>query len=157
MREFGRHPNIERRASKQSWFDDHKWLHYDENLDAAYCFTCLETVKCNAISSKTMENAFITEGYTDWKHAKEKPTKSQPTGKGFYKHELSDCHREAVEMVITIPSKVKGSVDELFASPKVLNDQEKKSRNTENNCFKFPLSCTSRSSFARKLRQRNCK
>ena len=72
-----------------------------------------------------MENAFITEGYTDWKHAKENPTKSQPKGKRFYKHELSDCHREVVERVITIPSQVKGSVNQLFASPKVLNDQKK--------------------------------
>ena len=49
-----RHPKIERRAFHHSWFDDHKWLHYDENLDAAFCFTCLEAVKCNAISSKTL-------------------------------------------------------------------------------------------------------
>ena len=47
-------------------------------------------------------NAFITEGFTDWKHAKEKPSKNQPEGKGFYKHELSECRREAVERVITI-------------------------------------------------------
>ena len=53
-----------------------------------------------------------------------KPSNNQPKGKGFHKHELLECHREAVERVITIPSRVKGSVDELFASPKVLNEQE---------------------------------
>ena len=36
-----------------------------------------------------------------------------------------NCNREAGERVITIPSQVKGSVNELFASPKVLNEQEK--------------------------------
>ena len=125
MREFGRHRKIERHAFQHSWFDDHKWLHYDKNLDAAFCFTCLEAVKCNAISSKTLEKAFITEGFTDWKHVKEKPSKNQLKDKGIYKHKLSECHREAVERVITIPSQVEGSIDELFASPKVLNEQKK--------------------------------
>ena len=92
MKEFGRHPKIERRAFLHSWFDDHKRLHYDETPDATFCFTCLEAVKCNAISSKTLEKAFITEGFTDWKHVKEKPSKNQPEGKGFYKHEFSECH-----------------------------------------------------------------
>ena len=82
-------------------------------------------MKYNAISSKTLEKAFITEDFTDWKHAKEKPSKNQRKGKGFYNHELSECHIEAVERVITIPSQVKGSVDELFASPEVLNEQKK--------------------------------
>ena len=36
-----------------------------------------------------------------------------------------NCHREVVERVIRIPSQVEGSVNELFASPKVLNKQEK--------------------------------
>ena len=76
------------------------------------------------LSAKHWKKAFITERFTDWKHAKEKPCKNQRKGKGFYKHELSECHREAVERVITISSQVKGSIDEHFASPKVINEQE---------------------------------
>ena len=52
----------------------------------------------------------------DWKHALDK-------SKGFYKHQSSECHKEAMERCFTLPSEVLGEIDELFSSEKVMNEQ----------------------------------
>ena len=78
-------------------------------------FACYEK---NAISSKNVEKAFISTGYTDWKNALEKK-------KGFSKHQSSDSHKEATERRITAPAQVKGDVDQLFSSKKVLDEQKR--------------------------------
>ena len=52
-----------------SWFDHDEWktwLHYDQNKDAAFCFTCIKAVEQNLISSKNVEEAFICAGYKNW-------------------------------------------------------------------------------------------
>ena len=92
------------------------WLHYNESLDAAFCFVCMKAIRCNSISSANVENAFIRMGYRDWKYALDKR-------KGFYKHQSSECHKEAMERCFTIRSEVLEEINELFSSEKVMNEQ----------------------------------
>ena len=38
-REFG-NTLVMKRSFQRKWFDRWSWLHYEENLDLAFCFTC---------------------------------------------------------------------------------------------------------------------
>ena len=58
--------------------------------DAAFCFSCINAVSQNLITSSKIEQTFVTEGFQNWKKACEKNC-------GFYKHQQSDCHLEAAE------------------------------------------------------------
>ena len=49
------------------------------------------------LSSKKREAAFISKGYTYWKEATT----------ALKKHQTSDCHREAVEILIVLPQCTK--------------------------------------------------
>ena len=73
-------------------------LHYDEVKDVAFCHTCV-----TAARSKKLKNirsigdlAFIHRGYTNWRDV------SGKTGT-FCKHDCSSLHKQAVEMVYTVP------------------------------------------------------
>ena len=76
------------------WCQEHNWLHYDVGKDAAFCYLCM---KCECekkfLSSKKREPAFISKGYTYWKE----------TTTAFKKHQTSDFHHEAVEMLLVLP------------------------------------------------------
>ncbi len=43
-RSFGK-TKIVHRSFQNSWYNQWKWLHYDENGDKAYCFVCLKAVQ----------------------------------------------------------------------------------------------------------------
>ena len=61
------------------------------------------------ILSKKGEVAFTDMGFQNWKKALAKD-------KGFHKHELSECHREAAARLCNIPSSVTGDVCELIST-----------------------------------------
>lgn len=87
------------RPFQPSWFDDEDWktwLHYDQEKDAAFCFTCIKAVKDNLLSKRNAETAFISTGYKNWSDAATK-------GRGFDKHNRSESHREAHQRVHLIP------------------------------------------------------
>ena len=70
------------RPFRPSWFDHDEWktwLHYDQEKDAAFCFTCIKAVEQNLISSKNVGKAFISAGCKDWSDA-------ATSGRGFDKH-----------------------------------------------------------------------
>ena len=70
------------RPFRPSWFDHDEWqtwLHYDQEKDAAFCFTCIKAVEQNLISSKNVGKAFISVGCKDWSDA-------ATSGRGFDKH-----------------------------------------------------------------------
>ena len=83
----------EERSFRPEWYQEHNWLHYDVGKDAAFCYLCM---KCEHekkfLSSIKREPAFISKGYTYWKEATI----------AFKKHQSSDCHREAVEMLLVL-------------------------------------------------------
>ena len=89
------------RRFRPSWFDHDEWktyLHYDQEKDAALCFTCIKTVEQNLISSKNVEKAFISAGYKNWSDA-------ATSGRGFNKHNRSDAHTEAHQRLYIIPKQ----------------------------------------------------
>ena len=73
------------RRFKSSWYSEYKWLEYNGELDACFCFTC------TVFLPNPTETAFTKTGFRDWKHAKEK-------GKGFHQHQFSNDHLRAVEI-----------------------------------------------------------
>jgi len=62
------------RSFQANWFDLYPWLHYDEELQAAFCFTCVKAAETNSLSTQTLSqgDAFLRKGYQNWKHALEK-------------------------------------------------------------------------------------
>ena len=83
-----------KRSFQASWFANRTWLHYDETNDLAFCHVCLVTYKDGKLKSNTTDKAFIVNGYSNWKDA----------SVSFRKHESSNCHRESVLKVVTLPN-----------------------------------------------------
>ena len=70
------------RPFRPSRFDHDEWktwLYYNQEKDAAFCFTCINAVEKNLISSKNVGKAFISAGCKDWSDA-------ATSGRGFNKH-----------------------------------------------------------------------
>ena len=101
------------RSFQAAWFNTWSFLHYDEGKDLAYCHICVKGFKERKMKSSTRaDHAFVsfcygfplavtrspmllqvTKGFCSWKDAT----------RAFKKHQLSDCHREAVEVVVSLP------------------------------------------------------
>eukprot|EP00731_Ephydatia_muelleri_P033418 Em0029g24a len=82
------------RSFQAAWFKAWSFLHYDEGKDLAYCHICVKGFKERKMkSSIRADPAFVTKGFCTWKDAT----------RAFKKHQLSDCHREAVEVVVSLP------------------------------------------------------
>ena len=94
MRSFGKAKIVER-SFQPTWFVKWPFLHYDEVADHVFCHTCMKAFKEKKMkSTKKADPAFVINGYCNWKDATV----------GFRNHEVSGCHREAVEVIITLPS-----------------------------------------------------
>ena len=65
------------------------------------------------ISSTKGETAFTETGFQNWKKALAK-------GKGFNKHESSECHKEVVARWCEIPPTVKGDIGEMMSTKHAL-------------------------------------
>ena len=93
------------RSFQVSWFKDFNWLHYDEQRDAAFCFTCLKAAESKSLSiiSLSQTDAFTKFGFTNWKTAMERE-------RGFRKHENTNSHREAVARYIQHTPANPGSI-----------------------------------------------
>ena len=66
-------------------------MHYDEDKDAVFCFTCLKAAETNSLSVQSLiqGDAFTKKGFSNWKKACEK-------SRGFKKHQTSKAHQEAL-------------------------------------------------------------
>lgn len=96
-RAFG-NSKVTKRSFQKQWFDSFKWLHYDENQDVVYCYTCCLAESQNKLLSATCkEPTFIKKGFCNWKDAVRK----------FKCHEKSSCHQVAVEKIVVIPHTTK--------------------------------------------------
>ena len=103
-REFGV-TTVVKRSFQPCWFDKWPWLHYREDSDFVFCFTCMKAYSENKLQwSLNAESAFITVGFTNWKKASEK----------FSNHETSKCHKEAVLRMITLPATTQ-NIDECLS------------------------------------------
>ena len=59
---------------------------------------CIKAYRAKKLTVSTADKAFITNGFFNWKDACVK----------FGIHEQSNCHKESVEKIVTLPSSVKG-------------------------------------------------
>ena len=82
------------RSFQPSWFDQWKWLHWNQATECAYCYVCISAFKQGKLRSSSAEHAFISKGFKNCKNATA----------CFRDHEQSSCHKEAIGMVITIPA-----------------------------------------------------
>ncbi|XP_065195791.1 zinc finger MYM-type protein 1-like [Sycon ciliatum] len=97
--------NVVCRSFQPSWFSSWEWLHWDSKSERAFCHTCCLAVSKKLLIASCADGAFLTKGFQNWKDA----TTS------FRRHESSECHREAVERLLTVPATTK-DVGELLSS-----------------------------------------
>ena len=112
---FGKGTKARYRSFQSSWFDKWPWLHWNECLETVLCHVCMQAVKAGTLQAKTCDQAFISRGFKNWNDAT----------CVFRCHELSACHKEAVERVVTLPATTK-HVGELLSS--TLAEDRKKNR-----------------------------
>ena len=67
-REFGKRKLV-KRAFQHSWFAKWKWLHYEEDMDKAFCYNCIQEYKEDKLRASNLELAFISKGFNNWKDA----------------------------------------------------------------------------------------
>ncbi|KAH3877644.1 hypothetical protein DPMN_001519 [Dreissena polymorpha] len=54
--------------------------------------------RTDKIGNKKVHGSFISDGFSNWKQG---PVK-------FWKHDGSECHKEAVERLVTLPANTRG-------------------------------------------------
>ena len=102
-REFGK-TKVIMRSFQPSWFEKWHWLHYNESEDSVLCHTCAKASLQKKIQwSLSADMAFIARGFTNWKDATVK----------FALHQSSNCHKEAVLKMVTMPSCSKNIAESL--------------------------------------------
>ena len=111
------------RSFNANWCKKYNWLHYDEQTDKAFCFTCVKALQHNAVATvPNNADSFIKNGYSAWKKAlgikeaekgKRKPIQKQT---GFPAHANSDMHKEAVIRYIVAPSPAMGDVIDMMST-----------------------------------------
>ena len=83
------------RSFQAKWFTDFPWLHYNEQSDSVVCFICVQqNEKLNLRAARNKEWVFISHGFSNWKKALVR----------FKEHQLSECHKLAMEFQISIPN-----------------------------------------------------
>ena len=95
--------SIEERACRAAWFDKWSWLHYNETEDYVLCHICATAFQKEKLKESAAD-AFVSKGFTKWKDATV----------AFQSHQQTKCHKDAVDVVITIPSTTK-DVGELLS------------------------------------------
>ena len=101
-REFGKQKLV-KRAFQHSWFAKWKWLHYEEDMDKAFCYNCIQAYKEEKLRASNLELAFISKGFNNWKDASVK----------FKEHESSNCHKDSMIVTVDFPSSVKDIAETL--------------------------------------------
>ena len=114
-REFGK-TSVVKCSFQHQRFDRWSWLHYDEERDLSYCFTCIVAYHNNHLHSVgKLEQSFISTGFSNWKDAIAK----------FSKHQDSWCHQQAVLKTVTLPSTT-ADVGEMLSSQLTKQHQERR-------------------------------
>ena len=109
---FGKNRVVER-SFQASWFQKWKWLHYDESNDLVFCHICMKANAEGKLRCRSLEPSFVTRGFSNWKDATML----------FRKHEESGCHKDAMQVIITIP-KDTPNVGEMLSHTLVTEKKE---------------------------------
>ena len=88
--------NVVKRNFQSNWFTKWPWLYYNEDQDTAFCHTCMKVKAEKKLQASSADLAFITKGFHNWKDACVK----------FNVHQSSNCHKEAVLKVFTLPATI---------------------------------------------------
>jgi len=111
------------RSCQHEWFNTHGWLHYNQDKDAVFCFTCIQARRHGKSSSgRGYEDAYVTSGFKQWQKAKAR----------FCQHEQSQFHRESAEFLVQALQR------ESVAS--LLNIQLKKDQRDSRTAYKIVIS-----------------
>ena len=95
------------RSFRPQWCDQFPWLHYNVEIDSAFCYLCMKaSAEGKFLTSSKREQTFISVGFTWWKDATI----------AFRKHQSSTCHKEATEAIITLPKLMKCGIGEAISS-----------------------------------------
>ena len=98
-RKFGK--GKDERSFRADWCDKYEWLHYNADKDAAFCYLCMKTDHERKFLASTKRNqAFLSRGFTYWKAATT----------AFKKHQESECHREAIQAMLSPPKHTIGEL-----------------------------------------------
>lgn len=80
------YPDGKNRWFQVAWYKQYSWVELCEMKAKAFCFYCrFATSHAMMVFSSKAEDAFVTEGFCNWKHAKDK----------FNNHEKIQAHSEA--------------------------------------------------------------
>ena len=88
-----------------------------ENGEKVFCYICTKAYNEKKLSASSVESAYITNGYTNWKDAINI----------FNQHERSKCHADSVLKVVTVPRCMK-DVRECLSSQHVKEKSESGSK-----------------------------
>ena len=121
-RSFGKNRVVEQ-SFQASWFLKWKWLHYNESDDLVFCHTCMKANAEGKLKCRALEPSFVTRGFSNWKDATML----------FRKHKESGCHKDAMQVIVTIP-KHTSNVGEMLSH--TLTVEKKENRE----CFRKLLS-----------------
>ena len=92
-RSFGK-KSVEERSFRAAWFEKWSWLHYNKTEDSVLCHICATAVQKGRIKESTSDVFVMIK---NWKDATVV----------FKSHQQSKFHKDAVDIVITIPSTTK--------------------------------------------------
>ena len=111
-RSFGKNRVVER-SFQASWFHKWKWLHYNELDDLVFCHVCMKANAEGKLKCRALEPSFVTRGFSNWKDATML----------FRKHEESGCHKDAMQVIVTIP-KHTSDVGEMLSHTLIVEKKE---------------------------------
>ena len=80
------------RPCRYQWFQDCKWLHYDERKDCVFCQFCIKH-QAKLLTEHNKDPAYISAGFGNWKK----------TPKCFKEHEQSKCRTAALVYEVVVP------------------------------------------------------
>ena len=86
-----------------------------ENGDKIFCYTCAKAHKEKKLSASSVESAYISNGYTNWKDVINY----------LNQYERSKCHADAVLKIVTVPNAMK-DVGECLSSQHVKEKSERR-------------------------------
>jgi len=85
----------ETRTLNTKWYKDFPWIHLCVSRAKVFCCYCMKCYRRGALHfTKKYENAFILDGFSNWKKARER----------FERHEKSESHKESVLKLVSMQS-----------------------------------------------------
>ena len=82
------------RGCNATYFSKWTWLSYDVEADVVFCHMCVKALQSKRMTAKRVDPSFVQKGFSYWKDATI----------AFKKHESSECHKEAVQVMISLPA-----------------------------------------------------